>query len=312
MIMNAPSQAETVLLVDDTPSSLGMLSDALEEAGFTVLVAQSGRKAIEIAARVIPNAILMDAIMPELDGFETSKRLKALEDLRDVPVLFMTGLSETEHIVRGLESGGVDYVTKPVNPDELIARLRVHISNARNSRSAHVALDASGRYLMSVDLSGAVCWATPQASALLGSGTAEGRQLLPGSCRKLPSTGCAITCCHRERLSRRKRTLSPASRDGSCGSLMPATSVRVSICCACRMSRTASPSEILKDAFDLTEREAEVLIWIANGKSNKEIASILDMSPRTVNKHLDRIFGKLGVENRTSAAVVSLRRILEG
>ncbi len=72
------------------------------------------------------------------------------------------------------------------------------------------------------------------------------------------------------------------------------------------------PSEILKDAFDLTEREAEVLIWIANGKSNKEIASILDMSPRTVNKHLDRIFGKLGVENRTSAAVVSLRRILEG
>ncbi|CTQ45391.1 Transcriptional regulatory protein CreB [Roseibium aggregatum] len=311
MIMNAPSQAETVLLVDDTPSSLGMLSDALEEAGFTVLVAQSGRKAIEIAARVIPNAILMDAIMPELDGFETSKRLKALEDLRDVPVLFMTGLSETEHIVRGLESGGVDYVTKPVNPDELIARLRVHISNARNSRSAHVALDASGRYLMSVDLSGAVCWATPQASALLGSGTAEDaaaagqlpeaavdwlrHYLLPQGKASQKEEDIVA------RIKGRELRFTYAGNISAGEHLLRVSDVSDSV-----------PSEILKDAFDLTEREAEVLIWIANGKSNKEIASILDMSPRTVNKHLDRIFGKLGVENRTSAAVVSLRRILEG
>ena len=311
MIMNAPSQAETVLLVDDTPSSLGMLSDALEEAGFTVLVAQSGRKAIEIAARVIPNAILMDAIMPELDGFETSKRLKALEDLRDVPVLFMTGLSETEHIVRGLESGGVDYVTKPVNPDELIARLRVHISNARNSRSAHVALDASGRYLMSVDLSGAVCWATPQASALLGTGTAEDAAAagqLPEAAvdwlRHYPLPQGKAAQKEEDivaRIKGRELRFTYAGNISAGEHLLRVSDVSDSV-----------PSEILKDAFDLTEREAEVLIWIANGKSNKEIASILDMSPRTVNKHLDRIFGKLGVENRTSAAVVSLRRILEG
>jgi DNA-binding response OmpR family regulator/DNA-binding CsgD family transcriptional regulator len=310
MIMSAPSQAETVLLVDDTPSSLGMLSDALEEAGFTVLLAQSGRKAIEIAARVIPNAILMDAIMPELDGFETSKRLKALEDLRDVPVLFMTGLSETEHIVMGLEAGGVDYVTKPVNPDELIARLRVHISNARNSRSAHVALDASGRHLMSVDLSGAVCWATPQASALLGTGTAEDA----AASGQLPETAVDWLrlyllpkgkAAQKEeeliaRVKGRELRFTYAGNISAGEHLLRVSDVSDSV-----------PSEILKDAFDLTGREAEVLIWIANGKSNKEIASILDMSPRTVNKHLDRIFGKMGVENRTSAAVVSLRRILE-
>ncbi|MEL7527389.1 MAG: response regulator, partial [Pseudomonadota bacterium] len=109
--MNAPSPSETVLVVDDAPASLGMLTDALEEAGYTVLVAQDGRKALDIAARITPSAILMDAIMPELDGFETSKQIKQLDALRDVPVLFMTGLSQTEHIVRGLESGGVDYVT---------------------------------------------------------------------------------------------------------------------------------------------------------------------------------------------------------
>ena len=310
MIMNAPSQAETVLLVDDTPSSLGMLTDALEEAGFTVLVAQSGRKAIEIAMRVIPNAILMDAIMPELDGFETSKRLKSLEELRDVPVLFMTGLSETEHIVRGLESGGVDYVTKPVNPDEMIARLRVHMSNARNSRSAHVALDASGRYLMSVDLTGTVCWATPQASTLLGTGTPEDAAaagqlpeaavdwlrlyLLPNG-RAAPKEEEVVA-----RVKGRDLRFSYAGNISSGEHLLRVSDVSDSV-----------PSEILKDAFDLTDREAEVLIWIANGKSNKEIASILDMSPRTVNKHLDRIFGKLGVENRTSAAVISLKRLLE-
>ncbi|GAB2184907.1 response regulator [Roseibium sp. LAB1] len=310
MIMNAPSQAETVLLVDDTPSSLGMLSDALEEAGFTVLVAQSGRKAIEIAARVIPNAILMDAIMPELDGFETSKRLKALEDLRDVPVLFMTGLSETEHIVMGLEAGGVDYVTKPVNPDELIARLRVHISNARNSRSAHVALDASGRHLMSVDLSGAVCWATPQASALLGTGTAENA----AAAGQLPEV--AVDWLRLYLLPQGKAAQKEEELVASVNGRELRFTYAGNISAGEHLLRVSDvsdsvPSEILKDAFDLTEREAEVLIWIANGKSNKEIASILDMSPRTVNKHLDRIFGKMGVENRTSAAVVSLRRILE-
>ena len=310
MIMNAPSQAETVLLVDDTPSSLGMLSDALEEAGFTVLVAQSGRKAIEIAARVIPNAILMDAIMPELDGFETSKRLKALEDLRDVPVLFMTGLSETEHIVMGLEAGGVDYVTKPVNPDELIARLRVHISNARNSRSAHVALDASGRHLMSVDLSGAVCWATPQASALLGTGTAENA----AAAGQLPEV--AVDWLRLYLLPQGKAAQKEEELVASINGRELRFTYAGNISAGEHLLRVSDvsdsvPSEILKDAFDLTEREAEVLIWIANGKSNKEIASILDMSPRTVNKHLDRIFGKMGVENRTSAAVVSLRRILE-
>jgi len=310
MIMNAPSPSVTVLVVDDTPSSLGMLTDALEEAGYTVLVAQDGKKALDILKRVTPNAILMDAVMPELDGFETSKRLKAFEVLRDVPVLFMTGLSETEHIVRGLEAGGVDYITKPVDPEELIARLKVHISNARNSHSAHVALDASGRFLLSVDLSGNICWATPQAMELIEGGQGgEGpvsrklpvatvewlRQLLLDS-GKAPQMGQDTIAV----MSGRELRFSYAGVISTTEHLLRVVEVT-----------EGEPSDVLKAAFNLTDREAEVLSWIANGKSNKEIAAILDMSPRTVNKHLDRIFGKLGVENRTSAAILSLRKLLE-
>jgi len=310
MIMSAPSPSETVLVVDDAPASLGMLTDALEEAGYTVLVAQDGRKALDIAIQVTPNAILMDAMMPELDGFETSKQIKRLEAFRDVPVLFMTGLSQTEHIVKGLESGGVDYITKPVDPEELIARLRVHISNARNSHSAHVALDASGRFLISVDLSGAICWATPQAMALMEGGEATDGQ----SVGQLPAE--AVEWLRTYLLEAGKG----AQLDHEVVASMAGNLLRFSY--AGQISsgehllqvaemRDGNPSDILRKAFELTEREAEVLTWIANGKSNKEIAAILDMSPRTVNKHLDRIFGKLGVENRTSAAVVSLKKILE-
>lgn len=311
MIMNAPSPSETVLVVDDAPASLGMLTDALEEAGYTVLVAQDGRKALDIASRITPGAILMDAVMPELDGFETAKQIKQVEALRDVPVLFMTGLSQTEHIVRGLESGGVDYVTKPVDPEELIARLRVHISNARNSHSAHVALDASGRFLISVDLSGRVCWATPQALALLDGTDGIGQEAV----EQLPSE--AIEWLRSHLLESGKSALSDSDVVATAGGLSLRFSYAGQISSSEHLLRVAEvvgggPTHILRKAFDLTEREAEVLLWIANGKSNKEIAAILDMSPRTVNKHLDRIFGKLGVENRTSAAVVSLKKILEG
>ena len=311
MIMNAPSPSETVLVVDDAPASLGMLTEALEEAGYTVLVAQDGRKALDIAARITPSAILMDAIMPELDGFETSKQIKQLEALRDVPVLFMTGLSQTEHIVRGLESGGVDYITKPVDPEELIARLRVHISNARNSHSAHVALDATGRFLVSVDLSGAICWATPQAMTLIDDSLAAESEIAG----QLPQD--AIEWLHRYLLEAGKATHVANDVVSTINGISLRFTYAGQISSSEHLLRVAelaggNPSNILRKSFDLTEREAEVLTWIANGKSNKEIAAILEMSPRTVNKHLDRIFGKLGVENRTSAAVVSLKRILEG
>src|SRR6266700_6858795 len=159
---------DLVLEVDDSPDKLRMLTDAIEEAGMTVLVAREGEHALSIVEKVTPDVILMDAVMPGEDGFETCRRLKQNKALAHVPVIFMTGLSDTEHIIEGLEAGGVDYVTKPLVPGELLARIRVHLANARIAHSARTALDAFGRFLLAVDSTGKVMWCTPQAARLLG------------------------------------------------------------------------------------------------------------------------------------------------
>ena len=115
----------------------------------------------------IPDLILCDIMMPKLDGFETCKRLKQNPQLADVPIIFMTGLSDTEHIVMGLGAGGVDYITKPIKADELIARMQVHLANARITQSARAALDTAGQYLLTINAQGHLVWATPQVYQLL-------------------------------------------------------------------------------------------------------------------------------------------------
>src|SRR5271163_1998638 len=159
---------DIVLVVDDSPETLRLLTDALEDAGMTVLVAREGEHALSIVVKVLPDVILMDALMPGMDGFENCRRPKHDSMLAHVPVILMTGRTETQDIVEGLEAGGVDYVTKPIDPDELLARIRVHLANARLAHSARAALDASGRYLLATDTSGGVLWCTPQTAKLLG------------------------------------------------------------------------------------------------------------------------------------------------
>ena len=160
---------DIVLVVDDSPETLRMLTDAIEEAGMTVLVAREGEHALSIVERMTPDVILMDALMPGADGFETCRRLKQKKALAHVPIIFMTGLTDTERIIEGFEAGGVDYVTKPIVPGELLARLRVHLANARIAHSARAALDAFGRFLLATNHAGKVMWCTPQAARLLGT-----------------------------------------------------------------------------------------------------------------------------------------------
>src|SRR5580698_5520671 len=115
-MITEPKKRDVALVVDDSPETLRLLTDALD-----------------------------GAVMTGMDGFETCQRLKRDAGLSNVPVIFMTGLAETEHIVRGLEAGGVDYVTKPIVIEEMLARIRVHLANARLTQSARAALDVSGR-----------------------------------------------------------------------------------------------------------------------------------------------------------------------
>jgi DNA-binding response OmpR family regulator len=304
--MRARDASEIVLVVDDSPDTLRMLTDALEEAGMTVLVALEGSQALAIVNKITPDVILMDAVMPSMDGFEACRALKHNKMLAHVPVIFMTGLTETQDIVKGLEAGGVDYVTKPIVPDELLARIRVHLANARLANSARAALDASGRYLLATNAAGGVLWCTPQTAKLLGLAFVD----FHGEGYMLPSDV-------QEWLQRRTRS-EMASDLVALSSTTSAIKLQLSyvgqiapdeILLRLLEGEFENDNLVLKRKLQLTQRESEVLMWIARGKSNRDIAEILSLSPRTVNKHLEQIYSKLGVENRASAAALAVRML---
>ena len=161
-------------------------------------------------------------MMPGLDGFETCQRIKADPATADIPVLFMTALTDSEHVVKGFEAGGIDYVTKPINTEEVLARVASHLRTARILQTARAASQAQP-----LTLNDEPAYAT------------------------------------------------------------------------------------LSARFQLTEREVEVLRWVACGKTNRDIGDILGLSPRTVNKHLEHVYIKLGVETRTAATSVALSAMAE-
>jgi DNA-binding NarL/FixJ family response regulator len=300
-MITEPKKRDVALVVDDSPETLRLLTDALDSAGMTVMVALDGTAAMRIVEQITPDIILLDAVMPGMDGFETCRRLKRDAGLSNVPVIFMTGLAETQHIVSGLEAGGVDYVTKPIVIEEMLARIRVHLANARMTQSARAALDVSGRYLLAVSGLGKISWATPQAQRLLLESLASGSGdefVLPEAMMqwleqaqkgKSKSRVQAISFPENEQL-----------RLQYMGKLGPNEFLL-------RLAKDASadmPAEFSSE-LGLTTREGEVLSWLSKGKTNRDIAQILGLSPRTVDKHLEQIYAKLGVENRTAAAAIA-------
>jgi two-component system, sensor histidine kinase and response regulator len=119
--------ASCVLVVDDVPKNLQVVGTMLRTAGYSIMPATSGAKALEGVRVQLPDLVLLDLMMPEMDGLEVCRRLKADPATRAIPVIFLTASNEMEHLVRGFEAGAVDYVTKPFNPPELLARVRTHI-----------------------------------------------------------------------------------------------------------------------------------------------------------------------------------------
>jgi len=300
----ARSPSDVVLVVDDSPDTLRLLTEVLDAAGMTVMVALDGTAALKVAARLKPDIVLMDAVMPVMDGFETCRQLKTLSGFENVPVIFMTGLTEPEHIVRGFQAGGADYVSKPLVIDAMLARIQVHLSNARKLESAFTALDATEHFLIAVGRKGDVLWFTPRAYRLIEQrfGEAGGQDL------RLPDE---VQTWLRARIAAGEtRTTSDEIIFGGRGELtrigLVGPTERDEI--LLRISDVSSPDRVagIKSRFALTQREAEVASWIAQGKSNRDIAAILSLSPRTVDKHLEVILSKMGVENRTAAAALLL------
>lgn len=298
---------DRVLVVDDSPETLSFIADALEAEGVTALVATSGEAALALVQQIMPDLVLMDAVMLGMDGFETTRQLRQHIATSHLPVIFMTGLTDTKHVVEGLGAGAVDYIAKPIVLEVMLARLRVHLANARLAHGARTALDAAGRSLLAIDQAGQILWSTPQAESLLAEifATGEKRQneLPPTLIEKLeqlrsdlkPSTNAFVFD-----FAARRASFIYLSRVGPNEFLYRLTE-----------EQAGAREAILRSKFSLTGREAEVLVWIAAGKSNRDISQILGISPRTVNKHLEQVFVKLGVENRATAAAIAVRALAE-
>lgn len=291
---------QTVLIVDDTPDNLAVLSDMLSEYGYRVLVATDGLSALEQINHLQPDIILLDVIMPGIDGFETCHRLKENHLTKDIPIIFMTGLSELDDLLKGFKEGAVDYIVKPIRPAEVIARIDAQLSQKYNTQRAEHTLYHAGFSAIAFNKSGIITWLSASANKIL------------------------LDCCPMEQVDstaiQNERFLPqilleqiiPKIKDQQ----VPLTDVKLGH----QYSGKIVPSSIddeymlliqkssqewdlasLKVSFGLTAREAEILMWVSRGKTNKEVGLILGTSPRTVNKHLEHIFEKLGVPTRTAA-----------
>ena len=311
--------SDLVLIVDDVPDNLAVLHDALDESGYTVLVATSGEQALQRAAQARPDIVLLDAMMPGIDGFEVARRLKADAATAHIPIVFMTGLTETEHLVAALEAGGVDYVTKPIKPKEVLARMNVHLQGARRARQeaqqagqARNALDAFGYASITVRMpEGKLIWQTALAREMLlrYCGTSAPvtppailewlqRHLPDAQQRQIEPPALAITQGAAS-LSLRLHQQTGHDDDGDDWLIIM------------REVSDTAVIEAMSLSLKLTAREAEVLYWVVKGKTNKDIGEILGSSPATAKKHLERVYVKLGVETRTAAAGVAMKRIRE-
>jgi DNA-binding response OmpR family regulator/DNA-binding CsgD family transcriptional regulator len=307
------TQARIVLIVDDVPDNLSVLHDALDESGYIVLVATNGESALQRAAQALPDIVLLDAMMPGMDGFEVARRLRAHPDTAHIPIIFMTGLTETEHVISAFGAGGVDYVTKPIRAQEVLARMAVHMRSARQAiqaTQARNALDAFGHATMAIhvdEAGGAVraVWQTPLARDLVQRyfGT-ETNGTLPAAMHEWLRSEAPVAAQGRE-----PRTLAVERDERQLVLALQQRTGDDDLLIVMREVSDAAVLQALVQSLKLTLREAEVLYWVAKGKTNRDIGDILGSSPATVKKHLERVYVKLGVETRTAAAGIAMARI---
>lgn len=300
----------TVLVVDDTPANLGVVLESLGAAGLRVLVAENGPRALELLRAQPIDLVLLDLVMPGMDGIAVCHEIRAQPAWRDIPLIFLTAVDEPAQTVRALEAGAVDYISKPVHPPEVLARVRTHLDlraarrelqekNRRLESEVALRLDAENqlaqsldRALLIADREGRLVFQTLRATHLLHKHLANH---VPG---RLPPE-----------LSSGERFVSPAG-----ALLMHRFAERgndtLTVLYLIEEHAPPGPAELTK--LGLTPRQAEVLYWIAQGKTNGEIAIILGSSPRTVEKHVEQLLERLQVENRVVAAAQAnevLRRL---
>ncbi len=307
MVANTDLIRETVLIVDDTPENLAVLSDMLSDYGYRVLVATDGLSAIEQIKHLPPDIILLDVIMPGIDGFETCQRLKEEHTTKNIPIIFMTGLSELDKLLEGFKQGAVDYIVKPIRPAEVLARIDAQLSQQRNSQRIEQSLKHIGFAALAFNKSGMMTWLSTASAQIFHdcfplqqttdahpkAGELLPKPLLKQIIAKIKSNQLILTDIQ--------------IGDFHSGKIIPSSQADEFIILIQKSNQQWNLASV-KASFGLTARETEILMWISKGKTNKEVGLILDTSPRTVNKHLEHIFEKLGVPTRTAAVAKILKK----
>jgi DNA-binding NarL/FixJ family response regulator len=295
-----------ILLVDDVPANLGVLDQLLSRAGAKVFIAHNGSTALARAASARPDLILLDVVMPGINGFDVCRQLKEQPSAQDVAVLFLSALGDTVDKVAGFAAGGVDFIQKPFQADEVLARANTHLSiralrqsligqaaalqlkNEELEREMQRRLAVEREMKRSLDRAvlvssrdGGVRFCSDRATALL-------RQFFPQT-----ALGCvpAAMMAGMEVAGLRYQRSSREEADEVLWLLENAP---------------AAPSPTQLEPLGLTPREAEILFWVAHGKSNSEIARILALAETTVKKHVSNLLPKLGADNRLAAALQAM------
>jgi len=284
-------QRHAILVVDDALDTLRMLCDALAGEGYSVLAARDAQEALERLEIVIPDGILLDAVMPGMDGFKLCQKLKDTPHWAHIPVVFMTGLSDTDQILKGFASGGVDYVVKPLRLPEVLVRLATHVRNAQATRLAREAVDVAGLGTVVLDSHGRLAWRSPQAMRWLESAFGPQGNQQAQAWLQSAHEGAEIDAKMQDQSCLVARHM---GQSGISESML-----------VLHVAPAQTGTTVRQPDVPLTPRETEVLSWLAKGKTNRDIAEILGMSHRTVNKHLEHIFEKLGVETRSAATAIA-------
>lgn len=318
-MINPDKTPRTLLIIDDTINNLRVAVDLLDAYGFRILTASDGESGIERAHLAQPDLILLDVRMPGLDGFECCRRLKAHPGTAHIPVIFMTALTDTDNKVRGFELGGVDYVSKPFDAGELLARVRTHLELADlrrgleqrvEERTAALAAEVAQRKRIQADQSMLLDLLRDQSEQL----RALTRQSLADEANTpaaYPSPALAaqieavrIVLAQMDNQLQTAETEPDAlSADALRRQSLHALSLLKSIADALDRpplppAHTNGMARLQEDPlFKLTTREYEVLQLIGQGKSNAEIADILVVSRSTVSSYRSRILTKLGVSD---------------
>lgn len=317
-----PPARGRILVVDDTPANLSLLLDALGDAGHVLQVADSGERALALLERTTPDLVLLDAVMPGLDGFATCRRIRARPEWQSIPVLFLTALQDADEKVRAFEAGAVDYIAKPVYVPEVLARVKAHLQIALLQRSlaernaqleAEVELrteaenqlrESLDRAVLAVQRDGRIVFATRLATDLLFRFAPDfGGERLP------VAWWLAV-----------ERRLDALARSGTGGTTAALELSGAGGKIEVRIFAEAGAQDVLVLVLTspqgpnlpalmklgITARQAEVVYWIGEGKSNQDVATILATSVRTVQKHVERIFERLGIENRAALVRIAL------